>query len=140
MAPLERITITEEVQKNGQIVTEERETLQYTEDPVEVQTRELAKGLVHGNIVLPQDRVYTYDEELGMSTSRPRAEAEASETSDEPEETEEEDYEEESEEEDSEEGDEEPENFQPCDHPVGSGSCILPFGHSGSHRLTPVEG
>ncbi len=67
----EHVTITEEVQKDGQIVTQKRETLQTTvETPEQIAGRQ-AMGVTHPDFVPATERRYVYDEELGMSRSEP---------------------------------------------------------------------
>lgn len=134
----QHITLTEEVQKDGQLVTQERVTLQTTPDPADMPIRTQAYSVNHPDYVGATERVYTYDEELGMSRSEaaPRLEAEL-----ETEETESvaEDGDDESETEDDEdeevEADEEESVPAICHHPVGNGECQLPEGHEGQHRL-----
>ncbi len=130
----EHIILTEEVQQDGQLVTIERETLKTTaETPEQAQTKQ-AYGIGHPDYVTAADRVYVYDEELGMSRSEPADVVEPVEPgASEPETEDEADEELEDEEEDLEDDDSEEEV---CNHPVGNGQCVLESGHSGSHRLT----
>lgn len=72
--PFEKVTITEEVQKNGAVVEETRETLKWVDEPVETIGANLAVGLTHPGFVPASERVYTWDEDLGMSVSKPREE------------------------------------------------------------------
>ena len=134
----EHVTLTEEVQKDGQVVTVTRETLQSTvETPEDIKGKQ-AYGVTHPGYISAQDRVYTYNEETGMSESEVRdvnpTEEELPE--DQPVTQEEIDEEEELDEE------EEPIDEIPfatpeaCAHPVGNGECVLEAGHSGAHRLT----
>lgn len=124
---LEHITITEEVVKDGKVVTQSRETVQYTPDATEPSGTFLAYGLNHPGFVSAQDRVYAYNEETGMSESRPAdvvepVEPEVEELLEDEEVTEE-------------ELEEESETETLCHHPVGNGECQLPADHEGQHKL-----
>jgi len=68
----EHITITEEVQKDGTLQTITRETVQTTVPTPEEVKGQQAMGVTHPEYVSAADRVYEYDEELGMSRSVPR--------------------------------------------------------------------
>ena len=132
----EHIIITEEVQKDGELVTIERETLQTTTPtPKEIKGQQ-AYGVTHPGYVSAQDRTYEYDEAIGMSRSVPLdgptdpgpTEAELQERADslvDDEDDETEEFESEA---------TLVQNPDECGHPVGDGSCILESGHSGQHR------
>ena len=139
----EHITITEEVQKDGQIVTQTRETLQTTvETPEQIAGRQ-AMGVTHPDYIPASEREYTYNEATGMSESKPREEVELVESP----ETEELGDELEPLDEPEPVTDEEMEqststDYQPmtepdgiCGHSVGNGECQLEVGHSGAHKL-----
>lgn len=111
----EHVTITEEVVKDGQVVTQERETLQWTPDPHDDPIRTQAMNVNHPDFIAAEDRVYTYDPETGMSTSKRREEPTEDTFPEGDAET-----------------DTEPEF---CGHPIGNGTCALEAGHSGSHRM-----
>lgn len=130
---LEHITITEEVVKDGKVVTESRETVQYTPDTTEASGTNLAYGLNHPGFVSAQDRIYTYNEETGMSESKPADVVEPVEPESDVEELLED--EEVTEEELEEEAKEESETDALCHHPVGNGECQLPADHEGQHKL-----
>lgn len=125
MSDLQPFQVLEEVVKDGRVIQQYRDTLQLSQEARDIARGNPAVGLVHGNVVPPQDRIYTYNPETGMSTSVPRA----SEVT----------IEEEQEEPESEDGEEEEEGDEEeallCLHPVGNGECQLPPGHEGQHRL-----
>lgn len=110
---LQPITITEEVVVHGEVVTQTRETLQWVEDLHEDAQRNVAMSVLHPDFVAAEDRVYTYNEETGMSHSARRV--------DEPEATFPEDSTESA--------------TATCGAAVGNGTCQLEAGHSGSHKL-----
>lgn len=120
----EHITITEEVVKNGKVVTDNRVTLQTTPEPVAPPTGNPAYNPDHPQYISAQDRVYTFNEATGMSESRAREDV--AEVEPEPEaEVEFTDSEVES------------AKSQPeiCGHPIGNGTCALEANHSGQHRM-----
>jgi hypothetical protein len=137
----EHITITEEVQKDGQLVTETRETLQTTVETPEVALGRQAYGVTHPDYVSAQDRTYVLNEATGMSESVPAPVADEAPDTETEEEgladvAEEEDVEvDEEDEEDEEEELEEDAEAEVCGHPIGNGECQLAPGHDGQHRI-----
>lgn len=132
----EHVTITEEVVKDGQVITQERVTLKTTPDPHDNPVTNAAMGVTHPDFVPASERVYTYNEATGMSESKPMDVVEPAEPEvieDEPELTEGEEVTEEETEEASDELESETQAL--CHHPIGNGECQLPEGHSGSHRM-----
>lgn len=122
---LEPIAVTEQVQKDGELVEETRYTLQHTPDPHSDPIRNQAMGVLHPDYVPASEREYTYNPETGMSESRPR-------TDEDMEQTDSSDYV------DTatlvEATTEGPAETR-CLHPIGSGLCQLEAGHAGSHRM-----
>lgn len=144
----EHVTITEEVVKDGQVVTQERVTLKTTPDPHDNPVTNAAMGVTHPDFVPATERVYTYNEATGMSESKPMdvvepAEPEVEELEEDEPVTKEELEDEEISPEERRADDQSAaleygiEELKPalCHHPIGNGECQLPEGHSGSHRM-----
>lgn len=129
----EHITITEEVVKDGQVVTEERVTVQTTPDPHDNPVTNAAMGVSHPDFVPAAERTYTYNEATGMSESEP-AEVVVDVSPEQLEELQSIGAVEPETDADEELGFE-PETDSLCLHIVGNGFCQLPADHEGQHKL-----